>query len=339
MISYSAYLWHQPLFAFARLNVNDSNKLSLILAFLTACTFVFAYLSWRFIEEPFRKKYFLKENRSIFLVAIAVGLALIVIGLYGYKSKGWLSRYSGDKKVILEFQFYDYEHVLRRHTCFMEPKNSFLDFKKECFGVGTSDSNLIWGDSYAAASSYGLRRSRGDVIQLTASACPPLINIRFIDRPNCIQVNNFVKEKITKLKPAIIYLQANWYSYENSVARLSKTLEFIKKTSPNSRVIIVGSTPLWEPSLPVFLFRKNVHLQDDTYLEMPRYKELRSIDESLRSLAVANKVQFLSVLDHMCIANKCLVAYRYNGYYSLTAYDGGHLTEAGSVFLWKKIIN
>ncbi|MFQ3217660.1 acyltransferase family protein, partial [Paraperlucidibaca sp.] len=55
LISYSAYLWHQPLFAFARqrslLELDE-----LVLLALVALSLLLAYFSWRFIEYPFRSK-------------------------------------------------------------------------------------------------------------------------------------------------------------------------------------------------------------------------------------------------------------------------------------------
>jgi len=55
LISYSIYIWHQPIFAFAEIrfeeHLNSSIKFSLILLVLIS-----AYLSWRFIEQPFRIK-------------------------------------------------------------------------------------------------------------------------------------------------------------------------------------------------------------------------------------------------------------------------------------------
>jgi peptidoglycan/LPS O-acetylase OafA/YrhL len=55
LISYSAYLWHQPLFAFARLAAGGelSDTLTVLLIVLSLGV---AYLSWRFVEMPFRKK-------------------------------------------------------------------------------------------------------------------------------------------------------------------------------------------------------------------------------------------------------------------------------------------
>ncbi|MBK7452142.1 MAG: acyltransferase [Anaerolineales bacterium] len=55
LISYSAYLWHQPLFAFARYrSIFELSELSL--SALALLSFMLAYLSWRFVEQPFRNK-------------------------------------------------------------------------------------------------------------------------------------------------------------------------------------------------------------------------------------------------------------------------------------------
>ena len=55
LISYSAYLWHQPLLAFTR-HASFTKPSELILTTMTLLTFPLAYLSWRFVEKPFRKK-------------------------------------------------------------------------------------------------------------------------------------------------------------------------------------------------------------------------------------------------------------------------------------------
>ncbi|MGB0440801.1 MAG: acyltransferase family protein, partial [Paracoccaceae bacterium] len=55
LISYSTYLWHQPLFAFARIRLHDEPGMALMLG-LCVLSLGLAYLSWRFIEAPFRQK-------------------------------------------------------------------------------------------------------------------------------------------------------------------------------------------------------------------------------------------------------------------------------------------
>ena len=53
MISYSAYLWHQPLLAFAQLAQAGAPSPT-VLAGLAALSLVLGHLSWRYIESPFR---------------------------------------------------------------------------------------------------------------------------------------------------------------------------------------------------------------------------------------------------------------------------------------------
>jgi peptidoglycan/LPS O-acetylase OafA/YrhL len=55
LVSYSAYLWHQPIFAFARHQsiVTPETHVFIMLSILSLGL---AYLSWRYVENPFRQK-------------------------------------------------------------------------------------------------------------------------------------------------------------------------------------------------------------------------------------------------------------------------------------------
>lgn len=55
LISYSAYLWHQPLFAFARIRSVETPSSNLMLL-LSVMSIVLAFFSWKYIEQPFRSK-------------------------------------------------------------------------------------------------------------------------------------------------------------------------------------------------------------------------------------------------------------------------------------------
>lgn len=65
LISYSTYLWHQPLLAFAKIrfitnpSYINANLICLISLFI-------GYLSWTFIEKPFRKLQCAKERNGFF---------------------------------------------------------------------------------------------------------------------------------------------------------------------------------------------------------------------------------------------------------------------------------
>ena len=98
LISYSAYLWHQPLFAFARIRSMSYPSPSLMLG-LGAASLVLAYLTWRYVELPFRRKPALPAFASpgrIFSVSLAAAACFVAFGLFGVLSDGrqhlWISQ-------------------------------------------------------------------------------------------------------------------------------------------------------------------------------------------------------------------------------------------------------
>jgi peptidoglycan/LPS O-acetylase OafA/YrhL len=55
LISYSAYLWQQPLFSFARYSsIQEPSKITYLLLILLAL--LLAFLTWKFVETPFRNR-------------------------------------------------------------------------------------------------------------------------------------------------------------------------------------------------------------------------------------------------------------------------------------------
>ncbi|MDC1498742.1 acyltransferase [Amylibacter sp.] len=82
LISYSAYLWHQPLFAFARVYRGVLTE-EWLMIFLSAISLFFAFLSWKFIESPFRAKRKVSA-KSILYFSTAGILVFITAGLYGH---------------------------------------------------------------------------------------------------------------------------------------------------------------------------------------------------------------------------------------------------------------
>ncbi|SDF17315.1 acyltransferase family protein [Limimaricola pyoseonensis] len=90
LISYSAYLLHQPILAFARLRsgttLSEPAMLGLALASLPL-----AWLSWRFVEAPFRGRVpRLLPDQALLLSVSAASLAAVVgLGLGGHVARGW----------------------------------------------------------------------------------------------------------------------------------------------------------------------------------------------------------------------------------------------------------
>ncbi|MCL1629209.1 acyltransferase [Roseibaca sp. V10] len=88
LVSYSAYLWHQPLMAFARIAHLSAPPLWVMLA-LGALSFPLAYVTWRFVEQPFRRR------RGTFARPARLGAALVptfavllAVGVHGHVTEG-----------------------------------------------------------------------------------------------------------------------------------------------------------------------------------------------------------------------------------------------------------
>jgi peptidoglycan/LPS O-acetylase OafA/YrhL len=98
LISYSAYLWHQPLFAFAR-HRTLTEPSELLFAALAVLSFPLAFLSWRFVEKPFRKKGKI-SRKTVFAFAFSGSVIFIAIGLAGHKTNGFDNRSTKSKLTL-----------------------------------------------------------------------------------------------------------------------------------------------------------------------------------------------------------------------------------------------
>ena len=82
-ISYSLYLWHWPLFTFARFSKNSLVLNGLDKIALFALTVTISYLSWRFVEQPFRQRALVPTRRAAFRLAGFATMVLLAGSAFG----------------------------------------------------------------------------------------------------------------------------------------------------------------------------------------------------------------------------------------------------------------
>jgi peptidoglycan/LPS O-acetylase OafA/YrhL len=131
LISYSAYLWHQPVLAFARHWFKDLDQFLILL--LVTLVFVISYFSWRFIEQPFRSKD--RFNRKfIFIASFLGGLIFIFIGYFTSKidfaREELMAKYLAYHGVI-------YSSNINERT-FVKNRIKYENIKPEAIVIGSS---------------------------------------------------------------------------------------------------------------------------------------------------------------------------------------------------------
>jgi peptidoglycan/LPS O-acetylase OafA/YrhL len=91
LISYSAYLWHQPIYAFMR--VQDIIEINLFSMFgAIFCSLIAAFLTWKYIEQPFRNKDKWSTNK-IWGFSVIGGLLLCSMAVIIILNKGFTERF------------------------------------------------------------------------------------------------------------------------------------------------------------------------------------------------------------------------------------------------------
>lgn len=167
LISYSVYLWHQPVFAFVRHASFEAPTAGVMLV-ATAGSFGLAYASWRFVEQPFRRPGVVSRGR---LIGLAVGLALaaLVFGMQGRSTDGY------EDRVGVNVRFPDMTYRLRHNHGLSHPCYGNGDHPRAC-RTDDEPEVLLWGDSYAMHLGAGLVAEKPDIrlVQYTRPSCGPI---------------------------------------------------------------------------------------------------------------------------------------------------------------------
>ena len=144
LISYSLYLWHWPLLAFAKYRASGAQSVGLRTGLLLAST-ALAMLSWKYIETPFRQRRIFQKRRQIFSFAGVVLGTLLVLGFVVVAGHGFPARIPAELRRYVE---------VRNHRAFLNDVSLEQALAGQFGELGSAATNqpirvLIWGDSHA----------------------------------------------------------------------------------------------------------------------------------------------------------------------------------------------
>lgn len=167
LISYSLYLWHQPVYAFTRI-LSNTHPGYMEFAAGTILSLALAALTYRYVETPFRNKSVWPRTR-IFTLSATVGALFAVTGLSFYLLKGAPGRYLTPPSI----KFVEQQHP----DCVISSDKYSRPGDEKCsLNPQESVTVAVLGDSHghALANALADQMPGTGIQQLTHSGCPPI---------------------------------------------------------------------------------------------------------------------------------------------------------------------
>lgn len=366
LISYSTYLWHQPLFAFARNRILTEPG-NLIYSVLAMISVFLGYLTWRYIEKPFRTKGVF-NRKTIFSFAIVGTLFFITIGLIGKHSEGFQSRFNVEQSVLDDLA----DHKLLESCAGIVDSAGWIcslgDLKDE-----RDLSFAVFGDSHAVsilpAFDKAARLTKAKFIYLGKNGCLPLLGIDVARGLHAAGVcENFALrqfEFVKKSRIEKVFFIGRWslytgggYDKENKEyflvdknnmeltrdtsqavfeSALERTVEAYKDIGVT--VYIVEQIPEQKTDASrLYQHLSLINLSDTRKGEtIASYSVSREHANDLQAynrrvfqkLSSDDNVKIVNLDDYYCSADICLIGDKYHSFYR----DKDHLSEHGALLV------
>ena len=331
LISYSLYLYHYPILSFSRYyslvsGYNLYGKIALMFAI-----FIISYLSYFFIERPFRDKK--KINTKKLLSVIILGIVLMLfVNLLTFYNKLQNKKFNIIKEFSLDNRFYKNEKS--KYSINKKLKKN----KVNILIIGNShavDSYIIFNELY----------SYND-------------NLNFIllgTQISCLKKsskNKLCREKLKEEQFELIemsdYLVFSTRWSEEDVNYLDSIVK--KLNNEKNKIIIMSDSPTFHWSniftpLDKFVLRNNKKpsLKEIDQLEKVLFKQIPNSvfknNKKLEKISKKNNLTYLNKFNYACnlYEKKCKILTSQN---KKIYYDNSHYTLDGNfyfVYLFKKL--
>ena len=333
LISYSAYLFHQPLMAFARIGWPDLTG-PVLMGFLAFATLVFAAVSWRFVEQPFRRKSgpILASNRGVFTLGIAASAAAAIIGVVLIATKGFAIRYEPEDRDLA---------LLDRQAAGAYVRERFNERRLRPFDQGEHQRLLLIGDSFAQdflniLSEAGVAQDFTISTHHVSKQCGNLLVAgdlsEFVVRAHaalCMSEGGLARAELQPLivDASVIVLASDWQPWQ---------WEHLAETHANLSL---------RTDADIFVLgRKDfgaVHLRSLLDMPVSRRLAIRNSANPLQTqadelLRASLGPHFIDLQAALCPDGDGCELFTQQG--DLVSYDGGHLTRAGAQWAGPRVL-
>lgn len=288
LISYSAYLWHQPLFAFYKY-ASFSEPAHLEMGLLTLLVFPLAYATWRFVETPLRHGAgfngpVLVRYASTFAVLAPIGAVLYAMPPMG----GGVIDSTAESQSRDRFAS---SVCAGRPSCPVDSKRLLI--------VGDS----MWQDAVNLLSS--VRPVLYDVSQL--GGCPPHDAIASMlppTHPNpaaCVSLNKErFEQDLSRYYGVVIISRYAWFEPE----KLDRYLDYVTGKGVK-KIMVIGPYKGLDVNMDRLMRHYGVGDQLDKAIEHGHVRRAEWRDTSFDSLERRYGVTYVSLRQGVCEKDVC----------------------------------
>lgn len=365
LISYSLYLWHWLLLVFgeqfAGRPLTAAETALVVLLSLAA-----AIASWKFVEQPFRKRTVCASRPALFSTCAGAAVVIVAIAAVGVATGGLPQRVplqavqydSGktDRDAELSACETSVESIHKGKLCSLgSQKPGAIDF-------------VVWGDSHADAIAPAFRALANETHTngwlASRPTCSPLLGVERISRgvSRCERFNDAVISAIEQHDVRTVFLVGRWeldalgptswetsegfrgvvlrdaYSKETSQAQTRAAFErgitrtLARLNRDHRSVTLVMDVPNTAIDTPVFLAKSAMSgsIGPEVRIDVVAHGgRVGSVDDSLVRLSQEWHAQTIDPKLSLCSGSECLVAKNGKSLYR----DDHHLSVFGALQL------
>lgn len=213
LISYSLYLWHWPVLAFARYwAIEPLTPLQAVGAVIAS--FLLATLSWRFVERPFRRASV--SDRTIWLFSATGSVVLFALSAALVVTHGMPARFPVAVNRLNDAADQTWKCPLPSFVRFGRTLACPINLPSH----RAADADVIlWGDSHAQMYAPALRQALGGRTGLLVYSygCAPVLGDAMT--PACGDVQRANYAAIRASRASTVVLAESWQQYRDEAAR------------------------------------------------------------------------------------------------------------------------
>lgn len=338
LISYSLYLWHWPIIILHELGrVATTGHPRVDKLEIAAISMGLAFVSWRFVEGPFRTGAQHRRPVIVFTSAAAVTILLVVASGVVVHAGGLPERFPPRAVQVSSYlqNTVNYSFA-RKGTCFLDTDDKFSDYKTEvCLQRPPGKPNwLLLGDSHAALLWHPLAKALPQVnlLEATAAGCRPTTQPMVSTNVShaCVDMLHYLFHSGLQEHPVDgILMNARWHG-EHLGSADRQSLESVIGWAKSHHVplVILGPTPEYDRELPRLLAEAIVRGEEPESVSSHLLTQA-SLDAEFQKLASSTwQIPYISLYQSTCPAGKCQV-YTSSGVAPIFG-DSNHYSDAGA---------